>query len=280
MQKTILIGSMNGKIYTYNTATRKFDPYDQPDNRGVMGLARDEKHLFVSSRTRIMRQEYPRTNNNTIQRDFPIDSPQFHQLLLHDEKVYITCTAINEIWIFDYNLTLLERKQITPPLHTRQFSYKTNYNHVNSICYHKGLFYVGLNWFTRIQYGRSGVCELDNNLEELRRFEYGWESHGFNFVDNKPYALCAVSGTDKKISHPRRAGLLVDHKLVFEHPTNMFCKAFAVDKDYIYLVGGDVITRNARGDANGIMYILDRNFRLIDTVVFEGVGQLCGVMLA
>lgn len=279
MSQTILIGSMNGKIYTYDVITQKLKVYDQPDNRGVMGLARCKNHLFISSREMIMRQEYPRTGNNSIQKKFQTDSPQFHQLLLHHGKVYITCTAINEIWIFDYNLTLLERKRITPPSQNNPIALKKNYNHANSICYHNGLFYVGLNWLTSTQYGKSGVCVLDQNLKEQKRFEYGWETHGFTFVDSHQYALCATSRTDINITHPCRAGLMVNHQLVFEHPVNIFCKAFIVDKEHIYIVGGDVATRDQRGNVNGILYILDRNFKLLHTIQFTNTGQFCGIAL-
>lgn len=279
MSQTIIVGSMNGKIYTYDTATQKLKIYCQPDNRGVMGLARYENHLFASSRELIVRQEYPHINTKSIRKKFQIDSPQFHQLLLHHKKLYITCTAINEIWVFDYDLTLLERKRIAPPNRNSPVALKRNYNHANSICYHSGLFYVGLNWLTSTQYGKSGVCVLNQDLQEQNRFEYGWESHGFTFVDNKPYALCATSGTDKNISHPRRAGLMVDGQLVFEHPTDIFCKAFIVDKDYIYVVGGDVAIRDQRNDANGVIYTLDRNFQLLNTVKFINAGQLCGIAI-
>jgi len=279
MSQTIIVGSMNGKIYTYDTATQKLKIYCQPDNRGVMGLARYENHLFASSRELIVRQEYPHINTKSIRKKFQIDSPQFHQLLLHHKKLYITCTAINEIWVFDYDLTLLERKRIAPPNRNSPVALKRNYNHANSICYHNGLFYVGLNWLTSTQYGKSGVCVLNQDLQEQNRFEYGWESHGFTFVDNKPYALCATSGTDKNISHPRRAGLMVDGQLVFEHPTDIFCKAFIVDKDYIYVVGGDVAIRDQRNDANGVIYTLDRNFQLLNTVKFINAGQLCGIAI-
>lgn len=279
MSQTIIVGSMNGKIYTYDTATQKLKIYCQPDNRGVMGLARYENHLFASSRELIVRQEYPHINTKSIRKKFQIDSPQFHQLLLHHKKLYITCTAINEIWVFDYDLTLLERKRIAPPNRNSPVALKRNYNHANSICYHSGLFYVGLNWLTSTQYGKSGVCVLNQDLQEQNRFEYGWESHGFTFVDNKPYALCATSGTDKNISHPRRAGLMVDGQLVFEHPTDIFCKAFIVDKDYIYAVGGDVAIRDQRNDANGVIYTLDRNFQLLNTVKFINAGQLCGIAI-
>ena len=280
MSRKILVGSMNGKIYIYDTVTQELDAYDQPDNKGIMGLARHEEHLFVSSREMVMRQAFPHDADNSVRKEFPTDSPQFHQLLLHGKKVYITCTAINEIWVFDYDLKLLERKRIVPPNPKSPIALKSNYNHANSICYHNGLFYVGLNWLTSTQYGKSGVCVFNQNLEEQERFEYGWETHGFTFVDGKPYALCATSDpVDKKINHPHLAGLMFDNQLVFQHPIDVFCKAFVVDSDRIFIFGGEVATRTKRGNICGMVYILDRNFNLLNTIRFNNTGQFCGAML-
>lgn len=280
MSQTILVGSMNGHIYTYDTITQKLELYDKPDNKGIMGLAKCENHLFVSSREMIMRQSCPNANSNSIRKQFPKDSPQFHQLLLHNRRIYITCTAINEIWVFDYDLALLERKRIVPPKKKNPVSLKGNYNHANSICYNNGLFYVGLNWLTSTQYGKSGVCVFDQNLKEQNRFEYGWETHGFTLVDDKPYALCATSDpVDKKINHPCLAGLMVDGELVFQHPIDIFCKAFVVTENRIFLLGGEVATRTKRDAICGIIYVLDRNFNLLDTVKFNNTGQFCGGLL-
>ena len=277
MSQIILIGSANGKTYIYDTSTHKLEPYDKPYKTGVMGLAKSDGHLFIASREMIVRHT---KGCPPISQKFSINSPQFHQLMVHQKKIYITCTSINEIWIFDYNLKLLAKKCIAPPNPNVPVSWKRNYNHVNSICYHNDLFYVGLNWFTSKQYGKSGVGVFNNDFEEQRRFEYGWETHGFTFVDDQPYALCATSSPiGKSINHPKRAGLMVDGKLVFEHPIDIFCKAFVITTDRIYLLGGNVAVRHQRGNVEGIIYALDRDFNLLTTHQFDGTGQFCGGML-
>lgn len=277
MSKVILVGNANGQIYTYNIITHKLEPYDKPDKRAVMGFGRCGKHLFISSKEMIFRYT---DGTPTICKKFQTYSPQFHQLLVHKGNIYITCTAINEIWIFDYDLNLLAKKRITPPNPKNPIVFKQNYNHANSICYHDGLFYVGLNWFTSTQHGKSGVCVLNQNFEEQKRFEYGWQLHGFTFVDNKPYALCAThNDMSRKMNHPRRAGLMVDGKLVFEHSIDVFCKALIVTMDRIYMFGGGIAARHQRGNVSGTIYVLDKEFNLLETHHFDGTGQLCGGML-
>jgi len=279
MSKTIMLGSMNGHVYLYDIASRQLQSYSKFDNSGVMGLQIEGGYLFAASRKKIRRYPYKQIDGQKIGVTFSsVRSPEFHQLLVHEQRIYITCTAINEVWVLDLDLNILSKHKIKPPRPNAPVELKKNYNHLNSICYHNGVFYVGLNWFTSTQYGMSGVCMLDDQLNEIHRLQYGWETHGFTFVDNKPYALCATSGTDKNVHHPRHAGLMVDEELVFEHPTDVFCKAFAVDEDCIYLVGGDVATRDKRGTSGGVIYMLDRDFRLLDTIKFDNTGQLCGVI--
>ena len=277
MSQVILIGSSNGQIYTYDISTYKLELYNKPDNTGVMGLAKCDRHLFIASREMIIRHT---EGHSPISRKFSANAPQFHQLMVHQRKVYITCTAINEIWIFDYNLNLLAKKHIAPPNPNAPVAWKGNYNHANSICYYNGSFYVGLNWLTSKQYGKSGVCVFNDDFKEQRRFEYGWEIHGFTFVDNQPYALCATSNPiGKSVNHPQRAGLMVNGKLVFEHPIDVFCKAFVIATNRIYLLGGNVAVRHRRGNVGGVIYELDRNFNLLTTHQFVNTGQFCGGML-
>lgn len=277
----MMVGSMNGNMYLFDTDTGELTPYDKPDDKGIMGLALHGEYLFVSSREMVARQKYPLDKSeDSLCLRFPKESPQFHQMMVHHGEIYLTCTLLNEIWVFNSELRLLGKRKITPPNPKQPVGLKVNYNHLNSICFYNDRYHVGLNWMTSQQYGRSGVCVLDTKFRELRRYQYGWEMHGFTFVDGKPYALCASSKLAGRVmEHPLVAGLIVDDKVVFEHSTDVFCKALVVSDDRIYLLGGDVAERDDRGNACGFIYILDREFNLLDTLKFEGIGQFCGGIL-
>jgi len=278
---SLMIGSMNGSMYLFDTDSGELTPYDKPDDKGIMGLARHGDYLFVSSREMVMRQKYPLDKSeDSLCLKFPKESPQFHQMMVHHGEIYLTCTSLNEIWVFNSELRLLGKRKITPPNPKQPAIWKLNYNHLNSICFHNDRYHVGLNWFTPNQYGKSGVCVLDTKFRELRRYEYGWEMHGFTFVDGKPYALCASSKlAGRAMEHPIVAGLIVDDEVVFEHSTDVFCKALVVSDDRIYLLGGDVAPREDRGTSRGFIYVLDREFNLLDTLKFDGTGQFCGGIL-
>ena len=170
----------------------------------------------------------------------------------------------------------LEVYRVKPPMENAPVKRKSNYNHLNNIFFHKNKFWVDLNWLSKVQYSNSGVAVLDKDMNELERFEYGWETHAFCWLDDKKFALCAVAGNNRKIRHPKRAGLLVDNELVFEHDIDVFCKYFIRHDDYYYLVGGTVVERDARQVKDGTIFVLDKNFSLVNTQYFCGMGGFCG----
>ena len=96
MIKTILVGSMNGQTYIYNILTQQLIPYNKLSDKGIMGLASNDQYLFIASRNSISKQKHPKTNNELpLILHLSTDKPEFHQLLLYKQKIYITCTALN-----------------------------------------------------------------------------------------------------------------------------------------------------------------------------------------
>jgi len=241
----------------------------------LMGLARQNEYLFVGGKSKI----YKVIDNKVIKisKAYMKPRPDFHQIHIYDDMLYATASATNEIFVFDLDLVLIKKYTIQPP-NVGKVRQKINYNHINNIYKHKDQYYVCLNWFTAKQYASSGVAILDKDFKELKRLEYGWQSHGFILVDDVYYALCASSGDINKINHVNKAGLLVNGKLVFEHDPKYFCKGFVLDEDYIYIVGGSIARRDNRANADGILYILNREFDLINNYVWRRTGGFCGVI--
>lgn len=241
----------------------------------MMGLAWHEDTLFAGAKSKI----YTVRDKKEVSCKEYNARADFHQCSIHDGRLYMACTSINQIWELGLDLALLTRRKITPPLGGKP-RYKVNYNHLNSVICHDGKFYVCLNWLTEKQYGPSGVAVLDGNWEELERFEYGWEAHAFQLVDGQKYVLCGSSNRIKPVNHPHRAGLMVEGKLVFEHETDVFCKDMLVTPKCIYIVGGGVGGRESRNRRDGHLFILDRQFELLDEVSFDRSGGFCGVISA
>lgn len=257
-------------LYFYDGELR---PILEQRGEAMMGLAWHGDTLFAGAKSKIYtvrdKQEVACTQYNR--------RPDFHKCEIYGDRLYMTCTAINQIWELGLDLTLLARHKIAPPNNSKGPRYRVNYNHLNNVIRHDGKFYVDLNWLTNTQFGPSGVAILDGDWKELNRFEYGWESHAFQFVNEDKYVICGSSDRIKPVNHPKQAGLMVEGELVFEHETDVFCKDMLVTEDRIYIVGGGVGGKATRGKRDGHLYILDRDFELLDEITFPNSGGFCGV---
>lgn len=267
LQNVLYIAGEGGKLYSYNGKLHTI--FTDPKVETLMGLDKTDDYLYVAAKSRIFKMG-GKTFDNVRRVDF-------HQITIIEGCLYATCTSINEVWKFDLDLNLLRRYKISPPNPTLPVQYKENYNHLNNIIYHGDKFYICLNWLTNKQYGLSGIAVLNNNFEEVERFELGWESHNFSIINDKQYVLCGSSGFIKKVNHPHISGLMVDGKIVFNHnPDEFFCKDFSVDENNIYIVGGSVKKRGYRNSADGVLFVLDRQYNLKYEKIFGESGGFCG----
>lgn len=269
-----IIASENGCLYEWD--------YNNPANLHVitkandylMGLSQFKETTYIGSRNHI----YLLNSSNLTEVLFNKHS-SYHHLSVVDGILYATATRKNEIHCLNLNTSDISKHVVAPPDPLKPIKAKedggVNYNHINKIFYHNRLFYINLNWFTH-QYGPSGVAVLDKHFKEVNRFQYGWESHGFCIVNNCHICLCANSNLD---NNDRKCGLMVDGKLEFIHSSDWFCKGLAINDDFVVLAGGSVTVQKQRQNANGILYILDRGFKHLNTFEFDQSGGFKEVML-
>ncbi|MDF1861585.1 MAG: hypothetical protein P1U87_15320 [Verrucomicrobiales bacterium] len=256
----LLLATEGGQIVAFNAATDEHTcVFHSSDDEAMMGIEASGEHLFVASLSRIYKLRLS-DFAPVEETEFYEPTPDFHQMQIYDGVLYMTSTKINEIWLYDEDLNLLRTQAVAPPNPKRRIKYKKNYNHLNNIIRHEGRFYIGLNWLTTTQYANSGVLVTDENLKEIERFEFGWETHDFQFIDGKRVAICATSDKGKRVKHVRRSGLMVEGELVFEHDSDeAFCKGLCYDENYIYLCGGRKMERRHRKKSSSILYVLNRS---------------------
>jgi hypothetical protein len=192
-------------------------------------------------------------------------------------NIYLASTAFNTIWVLDKAIHVKNYYKVNPPDPSKKVQYKKNYNHMNNVFPYNGRLYCDLNWYENKQHGFSGVAVLDKRYNELARFQYGWETHGFRIIDDRYYALCACS--KRSVCHTYMSGLYVDEKLVFSHDQNIFCKDFDHTGDMIIIGGGDVGNRTTRGIGNGHIFILDNNYNVMSKRTIKGIGGIKGVRI-
>ncbi len=256
----LLLATEGGQVVAFDPATDAHEcVFMSSDDEAMMGIEPIGEHLFVASLSRIYKLRID-DFSLVAKTELYDPTPDFHQMSAVDGQLYTTATKLNQIWIFDENLNCTRVHDIPPPNPKRRAKYKKNYNHLNNIVRREDRFYIDLNWLTRTQYAESGVLVTDLDLNEIERFEFGWESHDFQFIDGKMVAICATSDKGKRVKHPWRSGLMVDRELVFEHNADeAFCKGLCYDDRYVYLCGGRKMPRSQRKNSSSIIYILNRS---------------------
>ena len=275
---TLLLTTEGGQVVKLNTITKDFEVvYQCPDDEALMGIALHKNCLYIASLSRIYKIQF--SGFRLIhQTELYNPSPDFHQMQFYDNKLYTTITKFNQIWVYDEDLNLIESHDITPPLPGKKVKYKKNYNHLNNIVKCDNNFYVNLNWLTAIQYANSGVAVMDENFNEINKFEFGWETHDFQFMNGKKIAICGSSSKRKKIHHIYKAGLMVEGELVFEHdPDESFCKGLCYNHEFIYLCGGRKMTRSKRKFSNSVIHILNKkDYSLVEKLEIEEIKAIKG----
>ncbi len=276
----LLLATEGGQVVALDPATREHRcVFHSSDDEAMMGIEAAGAHLYVASLSRVYKLDL-RDFSKVAQTRLYDPTPDFHQMSFVDGLLYLTATKSNQIWIFDEDLTLTRVHQVIPPDPKRPVKYKKNYNHLNHIVREGDRFYISLNWLTTTQYANSGVLVTDTELEEIERFEFGWEIHDFQFIDGKKVAICATSSKGKRVKHVYRSGLMVEGELVFEHDAEeAFCKGLCHDDEHIYLCGGRKMERKLRRHSSSIIYQLRRNdYRLVDTLESGDIKAIKGAI--
>lgn len=273
----ILIATESGKLVSVN------DDLSLPDvlyqfPKSIMGIVRDPNvgDYFINTNYGMYRFDLNRraiTHDDVFNRQVA-----YHHMIWHADHIWVSVTNRNEIWKFDRNLMHKSAIRIDPPKQDKPIRRKVNYNHINSVWRDGDFWYVNLNWLTCRQYGPSGVAVFDSAWNELRRFEYGWETHAFRIYESALYALCGSSAGIKRVNHPARGGMMVNGDMVWEHGPKIFCKDWlALDDGYV-IGGGYTAARRQRQEAAAIVIRLDSNFKECNRVEYPGMGGIKGLL--
>jgi hypothetical protein len=198
-------------------------------------------------------------------------SLQFHQMNIYRSRLYVTVTERNEIWELDLDLSL-RRKIILQP-HIQDF------HHINNIFFDGRYFYVCFFRYAEVV-GSGGYAKFDMEWKEVERRTIGWASHALSVIDGQILHLCYFSGTLKEINNPQRAGMMINDDMVFEYDAGKyFCKDFSMDAERVYIVGSEIKPRAERKNANGVVFVLNRNYELLEQRLLAGTGGINGCRL-
>jgi hypothetical protein len=297
----MLITSEGGKLIQFDAeANRHTVLYQNPRGKSIFGVTEHEGEVYLSGDTFLSKGRLDETGLTLLKdvvpfappfrgqirlamrwfwtrvgahaRVIPYDTPGLHQLNCYGASLYVTATSWNEIWTLDLDLQLKKRIPLEP--------YVLNYHHVNNVFCDGANYYVCLNKY-RGRPGLGGYAKFDLAWNEVERRAMGWESHALSVIDGHVMQLCCYSWRSLGCKeHPKRAGLMVDGEFVFDYdPQEYFCKDFSVDDDHIYIVGGSNTSREQRASAVGVVFILNRQFQLLERYKIAGLGGFNGCRL-
>lgn len=73
---------------------------------------------------------------------------------------------------------------------------------------------------------------------------------------------------------------MIGGDFVFKYDTHeYFCKDFSMDEERIYIVGGRNTQRERRAVADGVVFVLNRRFELLEKHEISGFGGFNGCRL-
>jgi len=276
MNKTIYVTSTAKLLLRFSLIDKEIRvsvyEYIIPNTGRYMGLAKRDNYLYVGSNNKIYKFDTEDELKDKRFIYFDVSDPSLHHMSIIGDSLFVSSAHHNIVYETDLDLKYKNSYVINSDQHMHKN------HHVNGIIEHDNKYYVTLNQFYR-KYGMSGIAVFDKDFNELDRFEYGWHLHGFQIVDNRYYGLCNELKNEKGKFHPPQSGLMVDGELVFEYEKNRFCKDLSIDNDFIVIAGGETTKRENRKHTSGILFILDRDFKLLKKIEVKDSGEFAGCLI-
>lgn len=302
MNKFLYLACAGGRLFRFNVESGDATIiYQHPNDQPMMGLAFHKGQLYFGGQTflgkgmvgdgkievltcteffslhrkklnQVMRRFWQK-GVGSASRGMSYVNPQFHQMNMYHENLYLAVTGRNEVWELNQDLEILSCKIIQPHIE--------DFHHINNVFFDGNFFWVCLARYEK-ELGPGGFAKFDQDWVEVERQSLGWESHGFCIIEGKRYHLCSSSGAIKgPLFHPHRAGLMVDNEIVFEYdPNKYFCKDFSIDDSHIYIVGGEIKPRHERHESSGVVFVMNRKFENPKLYTIPKGGGICGCHLS
>lgn len=279
MEDELIITSGNGAVYSYNytNGSMKEIFYSKNDNEYFMGVSKYKDKVIVSSNYVIyVLEEY---NNAWICNRYLSwelgkgDDPTFQHVKIIGGKLFApslvwNCIDIIDLELDDYSLkpSFLYRVSIL------QTGNRTYYDHINCIFFYKDRYIINSSNLCR-NTSSSGIIIADNLWNPINSYEYGYNTYGTCVLDDKLYYLCNF---DREINLD--SGLVVGKEMVVK-AGNYSLRDFSINNDNIFIVGSAILNEHKFDRCGGILIVLDRNFKHLDTIFFPSHGQFMGCML-
>lgn len=275
----LLITSGNGVLYSYNINDKSLTPvYATPnDNEYLMGISKYDDIVVVSTGVAILEMSRESENSwkciSSLSEDREDVYYGFQHMSVIGSYIFIASKRFNSIIVVDFGFLDNSAPDIIAIISPRAKTQNTNFDGINSICYHNGNYLINKYHIDNIP-SKSGITVFNNESKISEKYIYGWNTHGLSVIDEDRWILCNhVNDIDFN------TGLLVENTMRIVCPNNYYCSDIAVNDDLIFIVGHAVIDREDTNDSGGMILVYDRKFNYLYSTLFKGTGRFKGCML-
>lgn len=233
---------------------------DNGENIYVMARNNADPFNYLSKEERSKEQSKVLVMNRSLQVIDEILPPHavtdFHQATFHKGKLWITCTILNAIYIYDFSSW-----EIWYPLEN-ECKKGSDINHFNSISVINNQVHIVAHNF-----GKSEILVFDIDSRKLnKKISLGNCAHNVWYVDNALW-VCDSANQALRSCNGRVVSLQGFTRGVAE-----FSKGF-------YIGSSGLAERSDRKDVDSQIYVLTPNLDYIRSIPVEGFGQILEIRL-
>jgi len=271
----LYLTSSGGSIFNYNIKSGEIVKEYQTinSNEYLMGITFSKKDLYFSSNYNIYQYQIDKNLINILSTT-NLGNMMIQHIKCIGDYIFAPCLSDNSLLVID----IRDFTKVQYYIHFIPTARKTYGDYISSITFIKGKFLIQFcsvrggttNAGSEADFPRtSGIIIMNTNLEIVTRATNGMEVVLTKYIDGKLYSICNYNEPENG-----NGALLVGGipKVVWSDEFTIY--DVAIDSDNIFLVGR--MLRKNDYCLGGILLHLDREFNLIDTKFFDGLGYFLG----
>jgi hypothetical protein len=230
---------MNGEYYGITMYQNSLIIYEKLTNSGRLLKIKIGEDYTLEDRVEILLERVPHG---------------CHQIDVLDHFLFITDTYNNGI--LKYNLEDGSLDEYYPLGKLEEGRSSSNYGHINSIYFYKGYAYLLAHNETLKTQRKSEIIVTDMDFEKVR------------IISTKSSNAHNVFVTNDDILHCDSIGCSLNKNNISVFKTDVLTRGLSISDNLIVLGGSGFTKRNLRPFAKGKLFFLNRNYELLNSVLF------------
>ncbi|MCL5033285.1 MAG: hypothetical protein M1542_08585 [Thermotogae bacterium] len=200
----------------------------------------------------------------------PYKLQDVHEIMIHNNKLWITCAYDDKIVIYDFETDKWQEWYplgIPEPIPNIEDIRKYDHHHFNSIMIDENYIYLMAN---NLQYAHSELHTFDLSFNHLSSIQIGKQSHN---IWEKGDELLVCSSAEQKIIGTKGFNLDLSDKETFIRGVTI------TPEGDIYIGASLIAPREERQLLYSKIYHLDKNYKLLDTFTMDQIGAIYAIRI-